>query len=1343
MKQRTLYLIILILFWNGIAAQFEYQSEHLTVVDGLSQNDVNCIFQDSYGYIWIGTGGGLNRYDGYSFKNYYNSPQDSSSLSWNTVYDITEDGKGQLWIATQSGLSRYIKTSNSFINYSVANSPLVHSYVSGLVPDTAGNVWVCSGSGLNYYNCQTDSFETYRVGEELSLTNLRMYRGFCMDTSGNLWMGAEVSGVLFFDVHKKEVQQFSTETPNGPRLLTDSIMNVFCDSHNNVWYSYANIGVSCYSIAKDTTIHYTHIPSRVNVIFENTNKDILLGTDGNGCVRYSNGIFHEFSSEHTDLFNDKLTVFLEDYQNSVWVGYRHGGVGFFEKNTNPIASVRYGENLSLPYNLVNDILVDSKERVWIANDKGGLLLVRSDTIISMSAQIPELKQTLLCLYEGRDSTLWLGSYQNGLSRFVPETQQYENYRHIPNQSGAISGNDIRCISQDKYGNLWLAVHGLGFSKFNIVTGKFENFHFTDTTDLIINGEWSYTILCVGDDVWVGSTIGLYRYNQITGKSSFYRYNKTDSASLSDNVVSCLYSDSKNRLWVGTQMGLNLFLGDKSGFERFAIDEGLIDNGINSIIEDDAGHIWVATGKGLSRLNYRTHQIINYNSKDGLQGNEFAKNASSKSEDGYLYFGGFNGFSRLNPAELKVNTTPPKVYLSDFLLYNKSVVPGGKGEPLQHHISETKLIELKHNQNVISFEFIALNYIHPEKNQYAYKLEGLDVDWVYCGYTRKVNYSNLDYGDYVFRVKASNNDGIWNDVGISVAVTIHPPIWFRWYAYVVYVLLGIWMLYFFRKFSIISVTKKSELLFKHLEQEKVRDINQAKLQFFTDISHEIRTPLTLIIDPVNRLVDSWSGEDKIKNQLTLIQKNSNKMLQLINQLLDFRKVETGNEVLQCVEDNIAAFVFNIAAGFLDFAKQRKINLMLPDEGESIICYFDKDKVDKIVTNLISNALKFTPEDGAVTIHVFAEEQPTKQFGNGNVTIEVEDTGVGIPLTKSQSIFERFKQLNNFDSKSVQGSGIGLALAKHLVDLHKGVLNVKSELGKGSVFSFQIPLGKDHLLESEIVTSFFEPRTFVADEVVSHEEKDKDRLILLVEDDADILKYFADILIEDYNIITAMTGKSGYDMAVNNVPDLIISDVQMPEMDGNEMTGLLKQNPITSHIPIVLLTARNLDEQQLESLQYGADEYITKPVDTTILKQKIRNILLTLQNQNARIKKQLASDIDIPSDEVNSEIDFITKVRAVIEKQLSNSKISVQDIADEMGMSRTQLFRKFKAILNQNPKDFIQTTRLLHSKQMLISSGLSIKEIAYALGFSDQRYFSRLFNKEFGMSPTAWRESQIES
>ncbi len=899
--------------------------------------------------------------------------------------------------------------------------------------------------------------------------------------------------------------------------------------------------------------------------------------------------------------------------------------------------------------------------------------------------------------------------------------------------------------------------------------------------------------------WLGTKEGLWRLDPATGTLKNYRNDSKNPSSLSHNTVLSICADPAQpdrRLWVGTQGGgLNLFDCATEAFTSFTEKDGLPNNVIYAILSDGAGHLWLSTNQGLSRLDPRTRTFKNYYVNDGLQDNEFNACAYFKSSSGALFFGGINGFNAFYPEDIQDNPHAPPVVLTGFQIFNKPASFRAPDSPLKMPISETKELTLRYDQKVFSFEFAALDYTDPAKNQYAYKMENFDADWQPVSKRRNATYTNLDPGKYVFRVKASNNDGVWSEEGLALAITITPPLWRTWWALGFYLIAGAGGLIGFvqrREHALkartneleAAVAERTALVRTQNERlaaqaHKLQEADQLKSSFFANLSHEFRTPLTLILGPVEQELEKAPGEVSRRN-LRLIKGNARRLLRLINQLLDLSRLEGGKMPLQAAPQDLVGLLKGITMSFASLAERKQIALKFVAREAEVIAYLDQDKVEKIFYNLLSNAFKFTPEGGSVEVAMASSEAPgavsdervaqddthalPKKPPGNYVEITVRDTGIGIPADRLPFIFDRFYQVDSSSTREYEGTGIGLALVKELVELHRGQIGVMSSSGQGAAFTVRLPLGKEHLQPQEIMANVvtakrvsnenedaLETHAFSADEDEPSEElaakpptvpqSSEEAIVLVVEDHADFRNFIRNHLEPAYKVIEAAQGEDGWEAAVTNIPDLIISDVMMPKMSGYDLCARLKRDERTSHIPVILLTAKAGAADKIAGLQTGADDYLPKPFDAMELQVRIKNLIESRRALRERFKQTVLlkpSELNVHSaDEV-----FLKKVLAVVEKHLDKEDLTVDQVADGVGMSRAQLNRKLRAITNQSVMEFVQSIRLQRAADLLRKKVGTIAEIAFMVGFGDPSYFTKSFRKQFGKTPSEFI-AQIES
>jgi len=819
----------------------------------------------------------------------------------------------------------------------------------------------------------------------------------------------------------------------------------------------------------------------------------------------------------------------------------------------------------------------------------------------------------------------------------------------------------------------------------------------------------------------------------------------DSNSISSNIIQCIHEDQNQKLWIGTIMGLNLMNRETNTFTSFSTQDGLPGNSINAIQEDEEGNLWISTNNGIAKFNTQNFTSKNYTKEDGLQGNEFSSYVSCKTKEGEILFGGDNGFTIFKPQDIQDNKTLPKVVITDFKLFNQPVVINGEGSPLTQHISQTKEITLTHKQSVFSFEFVALSNVSPEKNHYAYMLEGFDDDWNEVGKKRDASYTNLNAGTYYFKVRASNNDGFLSEEGAQLKITILPPPWLSWWAYSFYVLLIIGLLLSVWLYTI-----------KRIKEGEEHKKNEQNLRFFMNVSHEFRTPLTLILHPLNKLLSFDNPE--VQAAAKTIQLSSSKLLNLVNQLLDYRRMDLGKRPLKAVKTDIVAFTKNIFTLFTGLGEVKNIKFRFVCQAPEIEVWFDVDKYEKILNNLLSNAIKFTPAGGEVEVSI---AKLTSKGHTNEVEIRVKDSGIGLDAKQAKHVFERFYS----DDKSKTGTGIGLNYTKSLVELHKGKIFVESTLSVGSTFIVRLPLGASHLkkrksddevfnldnfqhqmhqldaLKYDIQTTDEEDVHISEGEESTNRRKSKKPLLLIVEDNKKLRTQLREQLARTYTVSEAINGLKGWEMALKTIPDLIISDVMMPEMDGIELCQKLKNTSRTSHIPVILLTAQSTDSHKIQGYDSGADQYISKPFNYEVLESRIKSLLIQRKRLHNIFRKQIEVT---PSDITATTIDeqMIQKALDFVEKHISNSELSVEDLSAELQVTRGHLYRKLMSITGKSPSDFIRSIRLKRAAQLLRSSRLTVSEIAYKVGFSNPKYFSKCFKVEFDLTPSKYASKKHE-
>lgn len=1193
-------------------------------------------------------------------------------------------------------------------------------------------------------------------------------RIICADNKGNIWIGYTSGMVSCFNTLTKEFKHYSFIFNNNPIMGELFISDIAVDSLN-IWISVHGAGLFIFNKQTEKWNKFEKLTEPFfNAVFKDKKGNIWFGSSENGLALYNKNkeiIYYKHSDKNKySLSSNNISCIYSDNQDNLWIGCTLGDIDYAIKQK-PFHYFGQGTLGNLTNINVSSVVEDENNILWIGfYNEGGLDIINKVT--SKKRHISPQKNNKSALGEGTVHTLfidshknlWIGTYLGGLQMFDKNNDRFITYVHNPSDSNSISGNDIRKITEDKEGNLWIAVHGAGVEKFNIQTKKFKHYR-VNYLDLkySISSDWTFSVVCDKDDnIWIGSVEGISKIEKKSPVIKHYKNQPGNEKSLSNNQVYTIFQDSNGNMWFGTTEGLNMLNPETETFRTFTKKEGLPNDNITGIIEDNKKNLWISTFKGLSRFSLTDFSVKNFDESDGLETDEFLLPGGYKNKNGEIYFGGRKGLIYIKPDEIKYNTFDPPVFITDFKLFNQSVLVGlkaGTDFHLDKQIAYTNEITLQHYQNVLTFEFKALNYILPEKNQFAYKMEGFDNQWNNIGSKHEVTYTNLPPGSYTFHVKAANNDGKWNEKGCFVKLIIRPPLWKTYWAYLIYISIVALLLVWFR-YSILRREKfRSNLELERIEAKRMHDLDMMKLRFFTNITHEFRTPLTLIVGPVESLIKSVR-EEYMQIQLKLISRNAERLLRLINQLMDFRKLEAGGLKLEASKLDIIGFVNEIANSFSYEAKERGIDFKVESKEKEIDVWFDPDKMDKVMYNLIANAFKFTPDKGK--INIFLAIKPLKllksEIAENNVEIIVEDTGIGISNEDLPFVFEKYYQANT-PNKNI-GTGIGLALTKELIELHKGTISVESSYGKGSKFIINLPVGSNHLETFQMSENELEISTELSEvkeedsalaqkvdilETTESQSKNKLPLLLIIEDNSDLRLFIRNELSNIFNIIQTDDGIKGFDKAISNIPDIIISDVMMPGVDGIELCGKLKKDERTSHIPIILLTARIAESQILEGLETGADDYIIKPFNTALLKARAQNLIKSRRLLREQFQKQpqFTSSVVTPT---SIDQEFISKVLNIINKNIPNSEFDAFQFASDIGMSRSQLYRKLQALTGFSVNELIRNCRLKKAAELLITKKYNVTETASNVGFNDLTYFIRCFSKYYGVTPSKYIFSQ---
>lgn len=1395
-------LIILLLVWSGfwtIHAQ-DISFNRITSEQGLSNNMIKCVLQDYRGFIWLGTQDGLNRYDGYTVKIYQSTSGDTNSIIDNYILSLLEDRDSILWIGTINGLNRYNRIIDNFTRFPVSNAITEDArtnQVGAITEDNYDNIWFGNQYGGIYrFNKKEEKYRHYSIPSK-SISSLYL------DSSGKLWAGTIESEVYLFDREAdmfRRLDLIRKETENIPE---NYIWNFYEDYSGKI-VSAASHGVFSWDPITLEVKDITYLPeilssfrnNEIRYIFEESTDITWIGTWGKGLYQYQvkTGRWTNYQVEPwnpNSISNNDVNVIYKDRGGVIWIGTQEGlcmldpARNLFKKYQKDLRDPE-----SLHFNFITSFCEDRKGRIWIGTYGGGISLFYPDEEKFLDyqhrAEDPGslINNAIRAICEDHSGRLWIGTMK-GLDQMIPETGTFKHYCHNPNDPGSLCGNDILCVINGKNHDLWIGTYGKGINHVILPENNTDNPEFvhyrneSGNSQSLSNNYIRCLRLSRDGKIWAGTLgSGVDMMDPATGEFTHYQNLPGTTGGLINNFINCIQEDKNGLIWIGTWNGLSCLNRTTGLFTSYTVKDGLPDKNISEIQQDEYGYIWISTFKGLVRFDPEGRQPISfmvYNTENNIQGSKFNINASLKDHHGNLYFGGTTGFNIIDPGQVKVNPYLPRVVLTDLLIFNEPVIIGRNEKNrkiLEHAFPETSEILLTHRDKIITIEFAAMSFSQQDKNMYSYYLEGVDKEWVTVGYKRHfATYSNLKSGDYIFRIKAANNDGIWNNEETTLFIRVMPPPWKTWWAFMIYGIMVLSALIIARNYSVSRANLKHKLELEHLEREKSEELNQLKLKFFTNISHEFRTPLTLILGPLERLLENKMLPVKVLDYLDMMNKNARRLLYLINQLMDFRKIDNGNIILKASENDIIKFTYEIKLAFNDFAREHKIRFDFISNVNSFPLWFDHEKLEMVLYNLLSNAFKFTRDNGNIALQVIVPEESVnkkilgKVISKGkflgprfqdpdHVVIAVEDTGVGIPKERLGKIFDRFYQVNNThalrQTLGSTGTGVGLSITKDFVELHKGRITVESEEGQGTIFRVFLPVGNRHLKETEkikdkdtvvsresslesVILADNPESDYLEREKMLAEEQSKSKLrILLVEDNDDIRKFITDCFVEKYEFSVAKNGIEGYELAIKLIPDLIISDIMMPEMNGHEFCSKIKTDIRTSHIPVILLTAYNTLENNIRGYETGADDYIPKPFNTKLMDARIKNLV----ESRAKLKELFSKDLVINPKRFTlntTDEKFIEKAIKLVEENMANPEFSVVTLGRELCMSRTNLFRKMKALTDQSASEFIRSIRLKKAAQLLLS-GFNVSQTMFEIGINSRSYFNKCFYELFHMTPS---------
>lgn len=1344
---------------DDLAANLKFK--RFPALNNLPSDEIQKIYQDKDGFVWLASRYGFYQYDGYETTLYKSNLYTPGLLTNNNILCLVDDYDHNLWVGTQEGLNILNKKTGEIKK--ILSPVIPNNVISCLLVMRDHSVWLGTDSGLCKYDAENGTFVVYNRELTGGVLDYTAIKSLLEDSEGDLWIGTWSSGLYRYVPSTGKFYAYPTMNERNSAHV------IYEDTNKNIWVGSWNCGLFKLDNPKNlSTVSYVNYRHKagdgtslsddiVYDISEDLNTGTLwVGTRSGLSImgKDAPGRFVNYKSRGSShyIFCDEINTILRDKAGIMWLGSIGGGVLAADTSQPMFAShsLDFADN-DIPITSIRALFTDSERNIWMGIGTYGLACIEYTTgKLKSHSQIPEFAgmtvPTVFSVVQRQNSgDIWFGTYDGGI--FI-----YRKGRKVENLTAEncefVGNSCVSALYEDGHGNCWVGTRGsLGVLLANGKSFLFGPMTFAEKTRL----DWFYVRDIITDSensVWIAtSNYGLIHIQGDIHHPSTLKYDNYSfyNGKLTTNNVLCLYKDKIGRLWVGTEGG-GLYLYDRQNncFEAKNQEYNIPGDMVGSIEEDKNGNLWLGTNAGLVKLGAqspgRDAVVRVYTEVDGLQGNFFISR-SACSRDGELFFGGYRGYNSFIPENMEEKQRDVSLAITDIKIFNRSItlLP----LDMQRKISRftptfTQRIELPYQYNNFSIEFATLTYKNPELNRYAYQLEGFDKNWVYTNSNRRfAYYNNLKSGTYTFRLKATDENGIWSGYIRELSVVILPPFWATWWAYILYALFAAGTVFWLFRITRNRILLQNELRLREIEKMKAEELNHAKLQFFTNITHELLTPLTI----VSATVDELKAQAPQHTDLFAVMYNNiHRLIRLLQQILEFRKAETGNLKLRVSSGDIAAFVRKETEGFQPLIKKSKIHFSVLCNPDSIIGYFDTDKLDKILYNLLSNAAKYTVEGGFIQVTLsYAEDRD-------HIFLKVKDNGEGISQEKQKTLFQRFYE-GDYRKFNTIGTGIGLSLTKDLVELHKGTISVESESGQGAEFIVCIPIDRSYFSEDQIDDETIVPiqKTGTYDDeedVQTNDEVEvvkKKHSVLVIEDNEELLQLMTRLLKREYNVFTAENGKEGIIVLENEDIDLIVSDVMMPEMDGIEFCKYVKGNLEISHIPVILLTAKNKEEDRAEAYEVGADAFISKPFNLPVLYARIRNLLKHKEGLVHDFKHQLVFELK-DLNYTSLDEDFLQRAIDCVNGHLEDAEFDQPQFADEMKTSKSTLYKKLKSLTGLNTSAFIRNVRLKSACRIMEEKGSNIRisELAYAVGFNDPKYFSSCFKKEFGMLPSEYIE-----
>jgi ligand-binding sensor domain-containing protein/signal transduction histidine kinase/DNA-binding response OmpR family regulator len=1404
-KLTTIVLALMLLPVIYSYSQVSPSFSNINTEQGLSNNGVTCILQDHDGFLWFGTWDGLNKYDGKKIIVYRPTHDLSKGLSNNNISFLFEDSDRWLWIGTKSnGLNRMNLLNGQIENLSNRQYGIDANWITCVMEDKHKNLWVSTENGIFMLDTISRTKNVIRFRPIITgvyITDIKQ------DKYNNLWFSS-YNGLYYYSEKLRDLY-CSTDYVKNLDVPLENLSSLEIDKHGIIWISSLNDGLIKATFNKDNSYNQNQSPELfANLSFAKINLDSYISADefkgitklfidsknnlwidlwGKGLLLWKENfsrmeVYRHNVKSSSSLSNNYVLSVYEDQSGLIWVGSDDGGVNRINNNSNPF--YRYTDEFGSDIGRLGPILETLDNKLYVGTRDAGLFF--SDFNASTFKTSPELKfnrfsisrtnihavsyREITAVFEDSKQNLWIGTIV-GLN-CIPKTERKSStpiilkYFNDPNNKLSLSDNNVTDITEDRNGSLWVGTMAGGLNRLDSLdkSGKpyFTRFDAGKNNKSKVSHLRIRTLFVDKENnLWVGTDDGLDRVtkNIKNGPVEFQAIHCEDTENgLSNNSIICINEAYNGDLWIGTTNGLSILKNEdkyqaKPSFYSFYMKDGLPNSFILSIQFDNDQQAWVTTNGGLVKINPIKKIFNQYNKSDGFLGSTFSEKSGFKDLQGLLFFGDLHGLNIFDPKEISQSDFIPQVKIVSY--YTGAPASDNLLNPgLENSLTNKDILKLTYLERNFSIEFISFSYISPEKNQYQYKLEGFDRNWINSGTRNIANYTNIPPGAYTFKVRGSNGNGVWNPTEAKIIIKISSPWWFSWYAFVIYSLFVLLLVYSLFRISRLQMKLKHKTLIDKLEMEKIEGVNKAKLDFFTNISHDFRTPLTLILISLNQLKEKAGLHWEKLKPVEMAEKNVNILLRLVNQIMDIRKIENRMMAANPGKYDYIAFAKHIYEALIPLSDEKQIHYSFNTTIENIELYFDYSMMEKVYWNILSNAFKYTQIGGKIEISITKIAIHPDNTGT-SIQVDIKDNGPGIPKNELPKIFDRFFQSGSKDFGRNRGTGLGLSIAKEMIELNFGEIFVESVENKVTCFSILLPvenpgLEKLSVQHDTINDTSFDSNIYLADsktnvlqvDIESNKDFKNKPLLLIVEDNEDLRMILKKSFSPDYNIELAEDGIEGLEIALEIMPDIIVSDIVMPRMDGLKLCEKLKNDIKTSHIPLILLTAKTSVEHQLEGLNTNADDYITKPFNLSILDARIKNLI----RERKYLKEKFKNAVDIDSKQLElSSIDqrFIDKAINIIEKNLSEVDFSVDDFARELGMSRSSMYRKIFALTGQSAKEFIRDFRIKKAAKLLKNGEFNVSEVAFEVGFISRSYFTKCFTEYFKMLPSKYAQTKGKS